>query len=48
MVGKQSPVLLFGMNVDDINHLQEDLGWIGAMTLGNTRDDADVRIYCDE
>lgn len=48
VVGKQLPVLLFGMNVDVLNHLQEDLGWIGAMTLGNNRDNADVRIYCGE
>ena len=48
MVGKQLPVLLFGMNVDILNHLQEDLGWIGAMTLENNRDNADVRIYCGE
>ena len=44
VVGKQLPVLLFGMNVDVLNHLQEDLGWIGAMTLGNNRDNADVRV----
>lgn len=48
-VGKKLPALFFlkkKLNSDVLNHLQETLGWVGAMTIGNNRDTADVRIYC--
>lgn len=47
-VGEQLPVLSIGRNSEVLNHIQEVLAWTGSMTLGLTRDDADVRIYCGE
>lgn len=46
VVGKQLPILLFDKYQDVLNHLQEMLGWIGAMTYELDRDSAEVLIYC--